>query len=762
MVRIAVCTFSSSSGSALIYLFLLLVPTVCPGVDYFDYSTLPSEFTLGVQADFTFDEIVLLGDRNVMGLAKHHAAVFYELESNGSMTDLGRCEFGNVIIDWDQDGSLFFFLDTAGTITVVEFQVDAVPSVLGEADLAVSGSVIGVDGGRGIVDRTLYDVSDPLEWVLLDIDALTRTPMLLDWDDDRLGYIITTKSEFYVSGSRTLHVWDTSVLPWDHMSRTGAGVDYDNQYGYRSLRLGASSALLRYGTSRDIGGGMEARGSNVVLVDLMSGEDHLKRRLSLTGPLIDHHPGGYMIGFEKTVIGYEWRAASDRYTLAQHASGLGNRLIRIGDILLFQAADSRIVSLESADRVLSVFSGTAGTTRFMTPDMVAGSGAFFYASPPDPEAAHYRVDDEGAFHDLGPSTFDSYSVHGAAGDWALIRKNGQYGLMDLYSPRDRTWLGDGDSGVGLAQDEFVVFSSGTELQVFMVTDAYSADHIASTGLIWGDGFRALAGYGNIVYAFEGLTDNPGRWMINVLQIGTDEIVSLQSRIIDAEDPQPVVMGRVLKVGHEDGSNVFSWFEIDETGTLEKVDSLPHPWPEHRMALHDDLAYVTPVTNIYDTTADSGMEIYDVSDMYAPALVARIASTPGLIAGIAGDHLITYDKSGIYSYPLQDSQLVGNELEEGSEPIRRLPLSMSPPCPNPFNPATSISFTLPAPGQIDVSVYDQMGRRVRTLHDGSASSGESELTWDGCDDAGSTVAAGVYHVRLVYEGRAVSERVTLIK
>jgi len=68
-------------------------------------------------------------------------------------------------------------------------------------------------------------------------------------------------------------------------------------------------------------------------------------------------------------------------------------------------------------------------------------------------------------------------------------------------------------------------------------------------------------------------------------------------------------------------------------------------------------------------------------------------------------------------------------------------------PNPFNPSTTITFRVQEAGPVKVTVYDLLGRRVRTLADGRFGVGLHRLPWDGQDEAGETVAAGVYCVRL---------------
>lgn len=67
-------------------------------------------------------------------------------------------------------------------------------------------------------------------------------------------------------------------------------------------------------------------------------------------------------------------------------------------------------------------------------------------------------------------------------------------------------------------------------------------------------------------------------------------------------------------------------------------------------------------------------------------------------------------------------------------------------PNPFNPQTSIAFTLPAAGPARVAVYDLQGRLVCTLHEGDLAAGPHALAWDGRNDGGRAAASGVYLVR----------------
>ena len=69
-------------------------------------------------------------------------------------------------------------------------------------------------------------------------------------------------------------------------------------------------------------------------------------------------------------------------------------------------------------------------------------------------------------------------------------------------------------------------------------------------------------------------------------------------------------------------------------------------------------------------------------------------------------------------------------------------------PNPFNPATTIPFTVSAgAGDVDLAIYNVLGQPVRQVWAGPLATGSHRLAWDGRDAEGQPVAAGVYLVRL---------------
>lgn len=84
-------------------------------------------------------------------------------------------------------------------------------------------------------------------------------------------------------------------------------------------------------------------------------------------------------------------------------------------------------------------------------------------------------------------------------------------------------------------------------------------------------------------------------------------------------------------------------------------------------------------------------------------------------------------------------------------------------PNPFNPGTRISITLPAAGPAGLDIFDLSGRRVATLlpHQWRAA-GSYAATWDGRTSRGGEAASGVYFVRLRVAGSQRSHKITLLR
>lgn len=91
-----------------------------------------------------------------------------------------------------------------------------------------------------------------------------------------------------------------------------------------------------------------------------------------------------------------------------------------------------------------------------------------------------------------------------------------------------------------------------------------------------------------------------------------------------------------------------------------------------------------------------------------------------------------------------------------------PMQLHGSTPNPFNPQTTIYFTLNEPQSVELTVYDLNGRRIAVLDEGQLATGLHAVDWGGRDQAGNSVASGVYFVRLVGEASLQTAKITLVR
>jgi hypothetical protein len=167
------------------------------------------------------------------------------------------------------------------------------------------------------------------------------------------------------------------------------------------------------------------------------------------------------------------------------------------------------------------------------------------------------------------------------------------------------------------------------------------------------------------------------------------------------------------------------------------------------AWQDDHLYVASPS--YESR--HGLLVYDLSDPAAPVFVGRgapmddVEPGPGVLVGAGG------------VMPLQCAVTTvaddADELPPAGVPALRA-------VPNPFNPQTTLRFTLPRTEAVELAIYDLAGRRVRTLLRGDLPAGAAALTWDGSDDDGRSQPSGVYVARLRAASLDATARLVLVR
>jgi len=158
------------------------------------------------------------------------------------------------------------------------------------------------------------------------------------------------------------------------------------------------------------------------------------------------------------------------------------------------------------------------------------------------------------------------------------------------------------------------------------------------------------------------------------------------------------------------------------------------------------------------------------------VVAELSSSPaieavfvnGLVTKYYGgtERVLPDDTAFEHQWNLDNADdRVDIDAPEAYKPGLTLPThySLGASQPNPFNPVTTMTFDVPAPGgQVEIAIFDVKGSKVRTLVRGRHAVGTHAATWTGRDDSGEPVASGVYFVRMTAPSFTQTRKVVLLK
>jgi hypothetical protein len=83
-------------------------------------------------------------------------------------------------------------------------------------------------------------------------------------------------------------------------------------------------------------------------------------------------------------------------------------------------------------------------------------------------------------------------------------------------------------------------------------------------------------------------------------------------------------------------------------------------------------------------------------------------------------------------------------------------------PNPFNPSTTICYSLGKEAQVSLDIYNVKGQKVRSLYHGKQDKGTHTIVWDGKDASGRETSSGFYFYRLNADGKQVTRKILMLK
>jgi hypothetical protein len=169
--------------------------------------------------------------------------------------------------------------------------------------------------------------------------------------------------------------------------------------------------------------------------------------------------------------------------------------------------------------------------------------------------------------------------------------------------------------------------------------------------------------------------------------------------------------------------------------------------------------------IWDVTTDEdirGFQIYRQTD---ESDVGELIDDDRLISPQVRNYIDESIKAGnTYKYTLVVVREDGSEVQSQTVMVKTkaLMLSLHQNHPNPFNPTTTIPFTLPKRVQTRLSIFNIEGKLVRALVDDVLDEGLKETTWDGTDSQGNPVSSGVYFYRLKAGKKVLTRKMVLLR
>jgi hypothetical protein len=215
-----------------------------------------------------------------------------------------------------------------------------------------------------------------------------------------------------------------------------------------------------------------------------------------------------------------------------------------------------------------------------------------------------------------------------------------------------------------------------------------------------------------------------------------------------------------------------WFDLDGNPATG-IDGKEHQ--EHWYLPHEDplpIAITSFDARAIDASAVKvGWEVWSDEAIAGFELLRATGGgelqsvTAGLMPANTRWHVDETVASGAhYEYVLVAHGVTGSTFvsQRAGVTVPSASLALRQNAPNPFTETTTIAITLPERTEIEVAVFDVAGRRVATIADGTRDGGDHELSWNGTDDAGQRVGAGVYFYRLEAGNRTLTRKLLIMR
>jgi len=246
----------------------------------------------------------------------------------------------------------------------------------------------------------------------------------------------------------------------------------------------------------------------------------------------------------------------------------------------------------------------------------------------------------------------------------------------------------------------------------------------------------LADYGAII-----TYDLEDEWLVHQGSTG-----SLYTKDIAVEDDGTLWAARANNISWWD--SIRGWQDVADVteGSLVQIDDAGRVWGSGYGATgyYEDGEWHT--IDILNPHASSSFTVNGNGGYALNSFDIDIYGDPG--------HMERTDSYGIWEFvpgPVS--------VEEEPEP---LPVLESTAYPNPFNPSTTIQFSLPKAAETTLSVYNISGQKVATIAHDYYSAGIHSVRWDAMTDSGNQCSSGIYLYRIQTQYADTSGKIVLMR
>ena len=104
----------------------------------------------------------------------------------------------------------------------------------------------------------------------------------------------------------------------------------------------------------------------------------------------------------------------------------------------------------------------------------------------------------------------------------------------------------------------------------------------------------------------------------------------------------------------------------------------------------------------------------------------------------------------------------NVVGVNEEPTLVKALKINDNYPNPFSDQTTLDFEIETTGDVEVNIFDNSGKQIRTLKCSNCLAGRNVLIWDGLNESNIKVSAGSYYYEIKYKNVILTKKMILIK